>query len=178
MLSKYVPAERLQIEFLNNRRNADKYGKDLFAPKNYDIRYLFAITMAAQPLAWMEASGLDGSDLEKLAPLIKKYNEISHNFHNGIILPIGEEPDGKSWTGFQSVSSPDSGWLLVYRENNPDAKTRLSTFLPAGTKVSLAPVLGEANSFNCEVGEGGKISIELPDKNSFALFKYKTEKSN
>ena len=178
MLSKYVPAERLQIEFLNNRRNADKYGKDLFAPKNYDIRYLFAITMAAQPLAWMEASGLDGSDLEKLAPLIKKYNEISHNFHSGIILPIGEEPDGKSWTGFQSVSSPDSGWLLVYRENNPDAKTRLSTFLPAGTKVSLAPVLGEANSFNCEVGEGGKISIELPDKNSFALFKYKTEKSN
>ena len=177
-LSKYVPAERLQIEFLNNRRNAEKYGSDLFAPKNYDIRYLFAITMAAQPLAWMEASGLDDADLEKLAPLIKKYNEISHDLHSGTILPIGAEPDGESWTGFQSVSTEDSGWLLVYRENNPDAKARIATFLPEGSKVSCTPVLGDAKAFDCAVEEDGKIPVELPGKNSFALFKYKIIKSN
>lgn len=53
-ISKYVPAERLQIEFLNNDRNTEKYGDDPFAPAKYDIRYLFATTMAAQPL------GMDG----------------------------------------------------------------------------------------------------------------------
>lgn len=53
-LSKYVPAEKLQIEFLNKWRNLDKYPKDPFAPSNYSFEYLFATTMAGQPLAWFE----------------------------------------------------------------------------------------------------------------------------
>lgn len=40
MLSKYVPAERLQIEFLNKWRNAGKYAGDRFAPANYGFGYL------------------------------------------------------------------------------------------------------------------------------------------
>lgn len=35
MLSKYVPAEKLQIEFLNKWRNTEKYGDDPFAPHRY-----------------------------------------------------------------------------------------------------------------------------------------------
>ena len=54
MLSKYVPSRNLQIEFLNKWRNAGKYEGDPFAPSNYSFEYLFAITMAAQPLAWFE----------------------------------------------------------------------------------------------------------------------------
>ena len=46
MLSKYVPAEILQIEFLNKWRNPDKYPTgDPFAPVNYLFDYLL-------PLQW------------------------------------------------------------------------------------------------------------------------------
>ena len=49
-LSKYVPAQNLQIEFLNKWQNLDKYpANDIFAPKNYAFDHLFAITMFAQP---------------------------------------------------------------------------------------------------------------------------------
>ena len=51
MLSKYVPAEKLQIEFLNKWRNTDKYKGEVFAPENYSFEYLFATTLAGQPLA-------------------------------------------------------------------------------------------------------------------------------
>ena len=44
MLSKYVPAEKLQIEFLNKWRNTDKYKGEVFAPENYSFEYLFATT--------------------------------------------------------------------------------------------------------------------------------------
>ena len=38
-LSKYVPAEKFQIEFLNNQRNRDKYPKDdIFARGEYTFR--------------------------------------------------------------------------------------------------------------------------------------------
>lgn len=39
-LSRYVPAERIQVEFLNKWRNADKYAGDPFAPAGYGFDYL------------------------------------------------------------------------------------------------------------------------------------------
>lgn len=51
MLSHYYPPELLQVEFLNKWRNPDKYpNNDPFSPTKYSFDYLFAITMAAQPL--------------------------------------------------------------------------------------------------------------------------------
>ena len=53
MLSKYVPAAKIQIEFLTNGgmlTNTRGYVWTCY----YSFDYLFAITMAAQPLAWFE----------------------------------------------------------------------------------------------------------------------------
>ena len=59
MLSRYVPAQNLQIEFLNVWRNQDNYSLvDPLAPANVPFAYAFACTMMAQPLAWFEATGL------------------------------------------------------------------------------------------------------------------------
>lgn len=136
-ISKYVPAERLQMEFLNNARNVEKYGKDIFAPALYDIEYLFAITMAAQPLAWFEASGLSAKQIEKLSPPIRKYNAIAEKFHSGVILPVGEEPSGVSWTGFQSVLSDKEGFVIVYRENNGESSGKVKTWFEKGAKIEF-----------------------------------------
>ena len=104
MLSKYVPAERLQIEFLNKWRNEGKYEGDPFAPSAYGFDYLFATAMAGQPLAWMEASNLP-EEAFSVSGLLSGYREISAEFHSGMIFPIGDEPSGRSWTGFQSILS-------------------------------------------------------------------------
>ena len=72
MLSKYVPAEKLQIEFLNKWRNTEKYGDDPFAPHRYSFEYLFATTMAGQPLAWFEASNLP-EEAFGIRDLMEKY---------------------------------------------------------------------------------------------------------
>lgn len=96
MLSKYVPAQRLQIEFLNNWRNRDKYpADDMLAPGNYSFDYLFAITMFAQPLAWFETSSLPPAAF-KTAPLINTYKQYWSKIHKGQIFPVGDEPDGFS----------------------------------------------------------------------------------
>lgn len=168
MLSRYVPAEKLQIEFLNNWRNADKYPSgDPYAPANYSFEYLAAITFAGQPLAWMEASNLP-EEAFKAGELIREYASVMKDFHSGVILPVGEEPSGHSWTGFQS----DSGYLLVYREDTPTGEGRLKTWLPAGAKVRLTPVLGSGKKARVKVAEDGTICLKLLEKNSFALYKY------
>jgi len=171
MLSKYVPAENLQIEFLNKWRNAEKYANDPFGPANYSFDYLFAITMAAQPLAWFEGTGLPKEAIEIAAPVIHKYRDIQHDFHSGYIFPIGDEPSGKSWCGFQSVQK-NKGYFLVFREANDEQKCSIKTWLTPGTKIKCTPVLGKGAAFISKVGTEGIVSFRLDEKNSYALYNY------
>ena len=173
MLSRYVPAERLQIEFLNNWRNHDKYIEgDPLAPGAYDFRTLFALTMAGQPLAWMEASNLP-EEAYALRPLIDDYRAFAADFHSGCILPVGEEPDGHSWTGFQSLTSSDEGYMIIYRGLSDEAEAYVSTWLPEGSKVRFTPLAGEARAFGATVGASGSVCFSLPSPNTFAAYSYK-----
>ena len=169
-LSKYVPAEKLQIEFLNKWRNADKYGKDPFAPANYSFEYLFATTMAGQPLAWFEGSGLP-EEAFSISKSIKAYKKVQHDFHMGTILPIGEEPSGRSWTGFQSVKG-NHGYFIFFRENTPDDKGSINTWLPEQVKIKLTPLLGDGKSVTLKTGPRGVVNVKLAGINTYALYKY------
>jgi hypothetical protein len=171
MLSKYVPAQNFQIEFLNKWRNADKYPNDPFGPANYSFDYLFAITMAAQPLAWFEGTGLPAEALEVGAPVIKKYREIQTDLHKGSIFPIGDEPSGRSWTGFQSVQE-GKGYFIVFREANNDAKCEMKTWLAEGKTIKFTPVVGNGAPFTAKVGKNGAVTFGLSEKNSYALYAY------
>jgi hypothetical protein len=168
----------LQIEFLNNYRNRDKYGENnLFAPGNYSFEYLFATTMAGQPLAWFEATGLPQEAFD-VSQSIKKYRDIQANFHAGIISPIGAEPSGRSWTGFQSQKEDsDSGYLLIFRENSPLAQTEI--ILPAIMKgeFSFEKILGKGSVLNSTITSNQKISIEIPEINAYLLVKYRNKRN-
>lgn len=174
MLSRYVPAEKLQIEFLNKWRNKDKYGNDLFAPANYSFEYLFAITMAAQPLAWFEGTNLPKEALS-IRKTILSYRKIQRDFHQGTILPIGKEPSGKSWTGFQSINGKQ-GYLLIFRENNLKQQSLITTWLPENSTVICVPVLGQGKAMKARVGENGSLKVELPAINTYVLYHYELAK--
>lgn len=171
MLSRYVPAEKIMIEFLNKWKNQDVYKDDLFAPANYSLDYLFAITMPGQPLAFLDATDLPDAPLEN-PNLIKTYRQLQYDFHQGMILPVGEEPSGKSWTGFQSIREKE-GYLLVFRELTPDKSTKLNVCFDAGDRVEFEPVLGDGQKFGQKIDADQTILINLPKPNSFALYRYR-----
>lgn len=94
---------------------------------------------------------------------------------SSVILPVGEEPSGRSWTGFQSIVSGTQGYLVVYREDNEQARGTIDTWLPEGKKVTFTPVMGSGGKFAAKVGTQGRVSFELNDKNSFALYQYEVK---
>jgi hypothetical protein len=166
-LSKYVPAQLLQIEFLNISRNADKYLQgDPLRPSAIPADYAFAVTMMAQPLGWFEAQKM-GELTEELSPLIKKYREYQADMHRGIILPIGSEPDGTQWTGFQSIHN-GCGYLAVYREFNEQQEYKFSLHELGDCKVKYICLLGHGKDF---IADGSPV-ITLAEKFSFALYRY------
>ncbi len=173
MLSKYIPPQRLQIEFLNKWRNQDKYPSgDPFAPVNYSFDYLFALTMAAQPLAWMEVRNLP-EEAYNSSRLIKTYKNHWQEWHSGQIFPIGEEPSGISCTGFQSVlKDHSSGYVLVLREMNSRKKmTYKLSQVPPG-KYSFELIAGAGKSFIDKIATDQFLTFQLPKERSFALYRY------
>lgn len=174
-LSEYVPAERLQVEFLNKWRNAELYGDDPFAPSKLPFDYIFATSMAGQPLAWMEASNLP-EEAYGIAGLVEDYRKVSADFHSGTILPIGEEPSGRSFTGFQSLKEGSTGYVIVYREDTCREKASMRTWLPEGSSVSFEPVLGYGEAFRATAGMDGMIEFSLPDRHTFAMYYYSIKK--
>lgn len=175
MLSKYVPAEKIQIEFLNKWRNTEKYTGDKFGPANYLFDYIFAITMAAQPLAWFEGTGLPDEAISTGGEAIKKYREVQSDLHKGYIFPVGEEPSGMSWTGFQSLLE-GRGYFIIFREDNDNQEYQMKTWLEPGARIKCTPILGKGQQFTEKVMNEGIVTFNLPEKNSYAFYKYTIEK--
>lgn len=174
MLSKYIPSQTLQIEFLNIWRNQKNYIGDPFGPINYTFDYTFAITMMAQPLAWFEATGLPLEAFQS-APVIKKYKSLQNEIHSGTILPIGAEPDGIQWTGFQSIIG-NKGYLLVFREASPVVKANVKIWLAPGTKVKCERIIGVGKSFTAKVDVNETLPFEFKTPNTYTLYKYEVIK--
>jgi hypothetical protein len=172
MLSAYVPMQKIQVEFLNKWRNVDTYKNDPFAPANYSFDYLFAITIPGQPLAWFETTGLP-QEAEKSTAWFHKFNSIRHELHNAYIFPIGNEPNGNSFTGFQFIISDTEGYILVFREFIKKNKYNLSTMFTAGQNVDFRKIYGDGFDFKAVADDEGKILFKLNDINSFCLYKYK-----
>lgn len=172
MLSRYMPAEKLQVEWLNKWRNIKNYAMDdKLAPAYMPWEYTIAVTLMAQPLAWMETSSLPAEAFEA-TPMLKKYNLVQHDIHSGIILPIGDMPDGIAWTGFQSIKD-NQGFFMVYREMSDQKEAAIKTLLKPNQKILLMPVIGDGKPFSGVTDGQSRIKFYLQKPNSFALYAYK-----
>ncbi|MCI0513600.1 alpha-galactosidase [candidate division KSB1 bacterium] len=171
-LAAYVPSQSLQIEFLNKWRNVEKYpAADPLAPGQVPFDYCFAITLVAQPLAWFEASGLPPEAFE-IQPLIQAYRALQPKLQAGMIFPIGNEPSGTDWTGFQSILNAAHGYFVIFRELNSAATQRLTVRQLAGKVVKCSRRLGAGRDFTAGVDAANQLEFWLPTQFSFGLFEY------
>jgi hypothetical protein len=175
-LSRYMPPQVLQMEFLNHTRNGGKYPEgDPLAPARVPIDYCFAICMMSQPLAWFEASQLPEALMGVLAPLIRTYLRHVEAIFAGQIFPIGEEPSGVSWTGFQSANGT-AGYVLVFRELNERSQALLRLRHAAGKSLAFTHVAGAGADFRATADADGGVPFALPKAFGFALYAYQVSR--
>ena len=153
-LSHYIDPVRLRMEFLNNTRNVEKYGDDPLAPARYEPDCLFATVMFSSPLGWFEVSNLPDTYVAQAGGLIRLWKQYREEIHTGHILPIGQTPDGVSWTGFCSIGRR-SVHVLVFRELSDAAS---HTFDVPGISQDSVPTLLAGEGEATLVGEGMRIS--------------------
>ncbi len=169
LLSEVLPTRQLRLEFLNHRRNADKYGKESFAPSEYDIQYLFATTMMANPLAFMELTGLAKEDIAPLASIISVWKEHRDALYNADVIPVGDEPNGTSFTGFYADCGDSCGYILAFRETCD--KTQRSFAIPTITEQPTKITVLASNAPAKVTAAKRAVHVRLGAKRSFVFAK-------
>ncbi len=111
-LARYFPISRMQFEVLNLRRNTHMY-HDILAPNNYDMDFVFASVMVANPLMWFELQNLDEYDKQRLTSIISVYKKYRDDFLD--IRPILDEPNGLNLTGF-SIKGKKNNYVILIRD--------------------------------------------------------------
>ena len=172
-LAQYVDPVRLRMEFLNSERNTTLYPDDPLAPVHYQPSCLFATTMFASPLAFFENTGLSKEYVADAAPVIAEWKKEREAIYRGTILPIGEAPDGVTWTGFASVAQErNGGYLLVFRELNQEATWMgpRSLFAKGSYRIRLLGGQGKVT----QTADGFRVSI--PQTLGFVWVKLESKK--
>ncbi len=173
-LAKYIPVGKCQFELLNMRRNEklynERYGEpDPLRPALWPMDTVFACSMAACPLFWMEMSHLTEEDAALLAKIVRVYKQHRERMAAGNVRPIGELPDGVSYTGFD-INCGDKGYLLLFREFSPEA-THFYTTESAGTEFKTLYTNGGGT---IEKADGGiQVKLEKPATFLFAQYSHR-----
>ncbi len=116
-IARYLPTARFQFELVNPDLYKESYKEnDCFAPSNYGMDYLFASVMLSCPLFWMELQNLPMSRREELKPIMDVFKKYRNDFADADVIPIGDEPSGRSFTGFHVKCKSGKEYLLLFRE--------------------------------------------------------------
>ncbi|MBN1257542.1 MAG: hypothetical protein JXA52_07535 [Planctomycetes bacterium] len=173
-LSRYLPTYRLHMEFTNTKMKNERYAEDdPLVPMRFGTEFSCAVALFSNPLCWMEVANLEGSDRQKLSKLLHAYRPHQEAILCGRVYPLGEEPSGRSWTGFQSVTGFGEGYLIIFREltARPLGEFILHGVTPGAT-LKIEKIAGASRFKKLKVDKDSTVRISLPGECSYALLKY------
>ena len=174
-LAEYVPAQRIQTEFCDIEKAAEfkKNFKKTGFPENCSQEYAAAVSLFASPLCWAFPSDFSPRAKKSVSLIMDLSKKIRNALLSCVVIPVGAEPSGSSWTGFQAHNfSENSGLLIVYRENTPEKNGSVTLRHIESGEYLFTPLSGADKEFTAKLGRSAKVDIALEKINSFALYKY------
>lgn len=174
MLSSIIPARAMQFEVLNPRRHPEQYENDPFAPGGYEMDFLFASVMVSNPLLWCELSRLEPGDAAALQRIIAAWRPHCAALFSADVRPVGEEPSGRSCTGFWATCSSGGGYFVLLREKS-DCETAVYQ-LPglAGKTLEVNMIASNGSGvIESSVSADGAMTVHFsrPDQYLFAEYR-------
>ncbi|MDD5599888.1 MAG: alpha-galactosidase [Victivallaceae bacterium] len=173
-LSRYLPAQRLQIEFPDIEKTRKAFYADTPAyPETFSQEYITAVSLFANPLFWgtpSECGAAAKIAIKKILDLHKKYRRA---IFEGIIYPIGKKPDVHSWSGFQSHNHKMcSGFIIIYRGMNNQEQYCMKLKFLREVKIRFYCLSHEEKEREIFPDKSGGFLFSVPEQNSFRLYRY------
>lgn len=173
-VSKYVNLNKVQISV----QNIDLCDQQLSNAHRYNHPYSVAISLMGSPIFFQETQRYSDQARTHIKPLLSLYKEHRRALFQGIVYPVGEEPNDHSWTGFQChLKDKHSGYLLIFRElNNQEETKQISLHFINGKEVTLKN-LQSGETVHRKADRFGRIEFNLPNPASFSFYQYNVGES-
>lgn len=166
-LSRYLPAQMLQMEIPNCKLFPEAYrSDDPFAPITYGSDYIFASVMVSNPLLWTEVQNLAPEDAEDIKRLMAAWKKHRKELSDTDIMPIGSEPNGCSLTGFLCMGD-GYGYIVALRELCGDSFLTVS--LPCEAKNTELIVSSDGVNIT-EIP--GTLNVEFSDVRQYVFCRF------
>ncbi len=170
LLSKYVNLNKFQVTVQNIDMTKDTTKTDA---KKYNHPYVVALSLMASPIFFQETQYYSEKAKAQIKPILSVYKKYREEMYAGYVFPIGDEPDNKSWTGFQNYNpETNSGYLTIFREiNNLEPEKQVALKFIKNKKVKITNLINGIST-NKITGDSGKLIFEIDQPAGFQFLKY------
>jgi hypothetical protein len=168
-LSDYLNLNKFQITI----QNADRTDPEISDAHLHAHDYCLAQTLMGSPIFFQETRYYNKAARDVLRPLISLYKQYRDEMYRGYVFPIGDEPDNKSWSGFQN-HNPDShaGYLMILRQlHNKQKQNAIALKFLAGKKIRITN-LQTKTSRTVKVLQNGKLNFTIDNAPGYLFLKY------
>ena len=169
LLAKYFNLNQVQITI--QRVTESPHGKE------YPQDYACGLALMGNPLFFVETRRFSETEREQIKQVLSVYRVHRKKILSGYIEPVGNQPDGSVWTGFQCICSDNEGYLTIFREkDSADESFPIRLNVPAGKKIQLQN-LYQGNDTVLEPDNNGKYLFTGLSRKSWGFYQYKVLES-
>ncbi len=171
-LAKHLNLNKFQITV----QNVDRINRDVSDAWKHRHDYALAQTLMGCPIFFQETHYYDEAARKQLRPLIATYKKVRDEMYQGYVFPIGNEPDNRSWSGFQN-HNPETGkgFVTILRQiENGESQKSINLHFLAGKQITLTDLVTGAKR-ELQVAEDGAISFSITDAGGFQFVAYQIE---
>ena len=167
-VSKYLNLNKFQISI----QNIDMTDKQKGNAHLYNHKYAVAIALMGSPLFFQETQYISQQARSDIKQLLSIYKKNRERMYEGIVYPIGDEPNDRSWTGFQNHHQSDTGYLTVFRElNNKENMKKLALNFCANKKIKFKNLMtGAMWTETCD--SKGQVALNIENSADFLFLSY------
>lgn len=149
---KFAPAKQLEIEMMPQI-------------DDYSLEYILGSTIFGTPLYWGVIENTPPEKRTRMKQFFADMAPYRKKFAAYLTTAAGDMPMNGTWSAILSVA-PDyhEGFIAVYRNGAETAEHEFE--LPFGTEIQVIRGSGDAKL------ENGRLNVNLPEKYSFALYRF------
>lgn len=168
-LSRYQNLNKWQL-VIHNPEAIDRRHSDAW---RYSPGYCVATALMGIPEFMAMPRYYSPSARAEVRALMVQWKKERDAIFHAFVFPIGEEPSGRSWTGFQAIHREgNTGHFLVFREADDQRDEHpVATRLPTGRKIRMTDLRG-GETVEVTVGERGELRFPLPKAPDYGFYRY------
>ena len=168
-LSRYVNLNQFQVSI----QNVDRVDPERSNACRHPHDYCLAITLMGSPIFFQETHHYAEPARSRLRPLLAAYKRHRREMFRGFVFPIGDEPNDRSWTGFQChLFGKGAGYLTIFREIGNRSRVRKLPLRFVGGQTLRVTDLLSGQRWQTPVARAGAARFEIARAPGYRYLRY------